>query len=236
MCVVMIYILVFLITLLISLHTLQSPDWDSRGRSITAPVDPASYSSLGSLSMSSYSFSSSSSSLPHPVLQVADLPPLPGEYTEGAAPPPLPKRGEMDDSGLYPPPLPRKGHTLPRKIIKNRTVFRDLKSKVLIGFSGGANIPLSPLPKRIKVYYYTMTSSYMYVCIAILPTSISLLLPSCGPCIMYPSTMCMFMSFVFFSFFSGASVHRVNGHDCTDGVDDGEKPPPLPVKKKHIAM
>ena len=108
---------------------IQSPDWDSRGRSVTAPVDPASYSSLQSLSTSSYSFSSSSSSsLPHPVQQVAGLPPLPGEYTDGAAPPPLPKRGEMEDSGLYPPPLPRKGHTLPRKIIKSRVTCAKVNS------------------------------------------------------------------------------------------------------------
>lgn len=44
-----------------------------------------------------------------------DLPPLPGESMDGAPPPPLPKRGEMEDSGMHAPPLPRKGHTLPRK-------------------------------------------------------------------------------------------------------------------------
>ena len=47
----------------------------------------------------------------------ADLPPLPGEPMDGAPPPPLPKRGEVDDRGLHGPPLPRKGHTLPRKIL-----------------------------------------------------------------------------------------------------------------------
>ena len=88
----------------------QSPDWDSRGRSVTAPIDPAFYSSLPTTSLTY------TSPGPHPVAQ-ADLPPLPGEW--GTPPPPLPKRGEVDDVGMNPPSVPRKGHTLPRKITRS---------------------------------------------------------------------------------------------------------------------
>ena len=71
---------------------IQSPDWDSRGRSVTAPIDPAFYSSSLTTSLTN------TSPGPHPVAQ-ADLPPLPGEW--GTPPPPLPKRGEGDDVGVY---------------------------------------------------------------------------------------------------------------------------------------
>ena len=87
-------------------HT-QSPEWDSRSRSVTAPMDPTSFSSLST----SLTYSTPTT---HPVAPVVDLPPLPGEYAAGTPPRPVPKKMEGED-GLHPPSLPRKGYTLPRK-------------------------------------------------------------------------------------------------------------------------
>ena len=107
------YIIIMVLAFL-CIH-MQSPDWDSRVRSVTAPIDPNLYSSpLPVMSVS------------HPVPipdSVADLPPLPGESMDMVPPPPLPKRGEVEDSMMYPPPVPRKGHTLPRKTTHHIIIY-----------------------------------------------------------------------------------------------------------------